>query len=185
MRSICAIVVRPVSAIAAFELAAQDLDDVLDSRAAVHREAVEIGAPDQDRAGAARQRLEHVTAAPNAAIHEHGNAPGHAIRHTGQRVDRRRHAVERAPAMIGHDDGVGAGTHRLFRVVGMQDALQDDWQLRDRAKPFEVLPGERSAPNRDRLTWPRPGARFGTCGSGRVRSVSDCRLDRSRAYITG
>ena len=115
--------------------------------AAVHREAVEIGAPDQDRVGAAGQRLEHVAAAANAAIHEHGHAPGHAIRHAGQRVDRRRDAVERAPAVIGHDDGVGAGLDRLFRVVGMHDALQDDRQLRHRAKPFEVLPGERSAPN--------------------------------------
>ena len=52
------------------DAAAQDVEDVLDPGLAVGGQAPQVGAPDQHRPGAERERLDDVGAAPDAAVEE-------------------------------------------------------------------------------------------------------------------
>src|SRR3546814_11278190 len=52
-------------------------------------------------------------------------------------------SVELAPAMVGHDDAVGADRRRLARILGVQYALDDERAVPRGANPVEILPLDR------------------------------------------
>src|SRR5262245_47495607 len=86
------------------ELVAQNVDDALHSRRAVDGQAPQIGTPDQDRAGAERDRLDDVRPPANAAVEEEHHAPLNGLGDGRQRLDRRRRGVEVAATVVGDDD---------------------------------------------------------------------------------
>ncbi len=53
------------------DAAAQDVEDVLDPSLAIGGETPEVGAADHDGAGAERERLGDIAAAPDSAVEEH------------------------------------------------------------------------------------------------------------------
>src|SRR3546814_13837231 len=52
-------------------------------------------------------------------------------------------SVELAPAMVRHDDAVGADRRRLARILGVQYALDDERAVPRGANPVEILPLDR------------------------------------------
>ena len=66
-----------------------------------------------------------------------------ALRDRRQRRDRRRRAVELAPAMVRHDDGVGAELDRGLGVFDVENALDDELARPDFLDPFDVFPVQR------------------------------------------
>ena len=71
---------------------------------AVDGEAPERGAADEDGAGAERERLDDVRAAPDAAVDEHLEPAVDRLDHLGERVRRRGDAVELPAAVVRDHD---------------------------------------------------------------------------------
>ena len=90
---------------------------------------------------AERQRLEHVGAAPDAAVQHHRHAAGFG-RDLGQRAQRGHGVVELAAAMIGDDHAVDAGLARDPRVRRRDQALDHELALPALADQLDMLPGE-------------------------------------------
>lgn len=85
-----------------------------------------------------RQRLKHICAAADPAVHMHGDPArrgSHALR---QRVERSRDAVELAPAVVRHDDARGAVVHGQLRVFAREHAFDPDWERCDAAQPRQI-----------------------------------------------
>src|SRR5262249_47547606 len=57
------------------ELVAEDVDDALHTRCAVDGQPPQVGTPDQDSAGAERDRLDDVRPAADAAVEKQRHAP--------------------------------------------------------------------------------------------------------------
>jgi hypothetical protein len=92
------------------------------------------------------ERLEHVTAAANAAVEQHGYLPADGVDTLGQRHERRHSAVVSASAVVRHDDGVRAILHSRLSILAVENTLDDDGELGGAAEPIDVLPGRRAAP---------------------------------------
>ena len=74
-----------------------------------------------------------------------GTRPSTASAIAGQRVERRDRAVDLAAAVVGDEIAIQPRVDRAARVVGVEDALEHDRQLRALAQEGEVVPGERRA----------------------------------------
>ena len=74
------------------------------ARLAVDGEPPERRAAGEHGARAERERLDDVGAAADAAVDQHLDAAVDRLDHLGQRVDRRRDAVELAAAVVRDDD---------------------------------------------------------------------------------
>ena len=106
------------------------------------------------------------TSAPraDAAVEQHGELVADRVDDARQRVERGDRAVDLAAAVVGDDDAVDAARRRArARVVGVQDALEDDRQPRLLAQPRQVVPrqrrvGELADPVADRGAWDPPRA---------------------------
>ena len=97
--------------------------DVLDAGLAVGGQAPQVRAPDHHRAGAERERLDDVAAAPDAAVEQDLDLSPTASTIAGSaRIDGRR-AVEVVAAVVGDRDRVGADLDRAPGVVGVHHAL--------------------------------------------------------------
>ena len=105
--------------------------------------------------------------------------------HLGQRVDRRRDAVELAAAVVRDDDRGGAVLAREPRVLGGERPLQDDGQTGER---------RRSARRRAHVTDGEIGSSAVTASGRRCRApsrpsscwiVKPVRRSRSRRPSTG
>ena len=96
---------------------------------------------DEHRPRAERKRAQDVDAAANAAVEEDLGTSVDGLDDLRQRVDRRRHAVELTPAVIGHDDGRRAVLDGEPRIFARQHALEHDRQPVPR-EPLEVAPAD-------------------------------------------
>src|SRR5260370_27883262 len=105
------------------QVGAQDLEHARDTRLTRGRESIRIGAAQEHRARAEADRLEDVTAAPHAAIHQHLHLTVHGGRDFGQGAERRRSAVQLPPAVVRDDDGSRAAVDRAAGVLAGQDPL--------------------------------------------------------------
>ena len=76
-------------------------------------------APNQYRIRAQGHCLEYVRTTTDAAVEEYGHMVAHGIHHARQGIDRGNAAIDLAPAMVGHDHAVHAGTARGQRVFGV------------------------------------------------------------------
>ena len=109
----------------------------------VVRQSPEHGPADEDHLGAERQRLEHVSASPHAAVHEDGQPASQRLDHRLQRVHGGQTAVQLSAAVVGDDDAAGAVFGGQQGVLGSHDALDEHRQSRDAAQPAEVGPCQR------------------------------------------
>src|SRR5690606_29230981 len=75
-------------------------------------EGIEVEAPARDRLGAEAERLQHVTAAPYAAIQDHFDPIADCVDDLGKLVEGGAAAVELAPAVVGDHDRVAAHVGR-------------------------------------------------------------------------
>ena len=66
--------------------------------------------------------------------------PFDGVEHFRQRAKTRGHAIELPPAMIRHDDRVGACIDRAARIVAGVHALDDDRTFPRVAHPAKILP---------------------------------------------
>src|SRR5205814_7397459 len=60
----------------------------------------------------------------------------------GQNAQSRRHAVELAAAVIGHNQCIRSDIHCSASVLRRMDAFDDDWAIPCLTNPFEVIPGD-------------------------------------------
>src|SRR6267378_4311817 len=125
------------------ELAADDFQHARHAFLSHRAQAIEKGAADEGAARAERKRLEHVLAGADAAVEQHLDAAAHRFDHLGQRADRGRGAVELPAAMVGDHDRVGAARGGDLRVLGVEDAFQDQLAAPPVLHPLDVLPAER------------------------------------------
>ena len=126
------------------DLFVQERDRACDECFAADRRRVDERPADEGEAGAEGERLEHVGAAPKAAVEQHRRLPADgddALEH----VQGRDGAVELPAAVVGDDDGVGAGGAGACRVVGVQQALQYQVAFPEASDALEVGPGEVAA----------------------------------------
>ena len=85
-----------------FEFALQDFEHAIDASLAERTESPEEGTSDAHGLGAERQRLEHVGASTDAAIHEHRHPSADFRDHLGECFDGRTTRFGRPSAVIGH-----------------------------------------------------------------------------------
>jgi hypothetical protein len=128
------------------ELPAQDLDDAAHTSASGDAQGVTVRAPDQHRGRAERQRLHHVGATLDAAVDEQRNPSLHPIGHVHQGIDRGRRGIQVSPAVIRDDDPPGSRLNRALGIVRIEDSLDHQRELGERAQRFDVLPGCHDAP---------------------------------------
>ena len=100
---------------------------------AVVRQSPEHGPADEHHTGAERQRLEHVGAAPHAAVHEYGQPAGQRGNDGLQRVHGGQTAVQLSAAVVGDDDAAGAVLGGQQGVLWRHDALHQQRHLGDAA----------------------------------------------------
>ena len=74
---------------------------------------------------AEREHANDVEAGANAAVGKHGHAVADRVGDRRQRASGRRHAVELAAAVVGDDDAVGAESAAATRILGVENALDD------------------------------------------------------------
>ena len=113
-------------------------------RLAARREAPERRPADEHRVGAERQGDRDVGAAADAAVDQHRGAAGDRVDDLRQGVGGGRRAVELAAAVVGDDDAGGAVLDRERRVLGGQDALDQDRQRALGGERREVAPSRAS-----------------------------------------
>src|SRR5205814_3761108 len=87
--------------------------------------------------------LEHVLAAADPAVEPDFSSILDDFNNLRERTDRRDGAVELPPAMVGDDDRVDAQARGDLRVLGVEDALEDQLAAPELLHPLDVLPGER------------------------------------------
>lgn len=108
----------------------------------VERETPEHGPADESGVRAQSQRLEHIGAAPDAAIDEDGNPIVYCIDDIGQGVERGDGGVELSPAVVGNDQGASAEVESSPRISRVGDTLEDQGQPGAGGEPFERSPVE-------------------------------------------
>ena len=155
---------------------AEDLQHVRDAGLAVRGQAPEVGAADHHRAGAERERLDHVAAAAHAAVEHHLDLVADRLgdRPAASRIVAGR-AVEVVAAVVGDRDRGDAGVDRAARVVDAGDALEHERPApRARAArrgPPRSAAGSSSTRRRRRrrsALGARAPAMFGVVRSGRM-----------------
>ncbi len=119
-------------------------------------EAEDVGAADQARARAERERAHEVLPGADAAVEHHLDVGADRIDDLRQRRDRGRRAVELTAAVVGDHDRARAGLGREPRVLDIEHALEDELARPQAPDPLDVLPGERRIelrrdPRRQRL----------------------------------
>ena len=135
-------------------LGEQALEHVLGAGGAGERDAPAVGPADADRRRTEGERLDHVDAGADAGVEQHRHPLGSGD-DAGEEVDRR--GAGRLPAtMVGAVDAVDAAVPGAAYVVGVADALEQQWQLGEAAQPRQVVPGERRVAEAH-----RPGDRRG------------------------
>src|SRR3546814_4684418 len=87
-----------------------------------------------------RDRLEHVGAAPHAAIEDHLSAALQALHHRRKHLHWGDGRIELPTAMVGEDDGTGAVVARLERIFRTKDTLDRKRSAPVARHPFKVLP---------------------------------------------
>ena len=112
-------------------------------------EAEDRRAAGEHRARPERERLGDVGAAPDAAVEVDLGAACDRVDHLRQRVERGGSAVELAAAVVRDDDRRRAVLDRELGVLGGDDALQHDGQLRLARDPLEVAPRDRGVEQRE------------------------------------
>ena len=117
------------------ELGVQNVDNFLDARLPEGRKPPNVRAPDAHRPRAERQGLIHIGAAPDPAVHRHGDASGDSIHHFGQTLDRRAVSLGGAAA----EGCVDHGVERQRRGVG--DDRQHVVDLDAKAAELGIVPG--------------------------------------------
>ena len=124
------------------DLVLEELEHVARALLAAGGEPPERGPPDQHGLRAERERLDHVGSPADAAVEEDLGAPGRRLHDLGQRVEGRGDPVELAPAVVGDDDPRAAVLAGEQRVLGGEDALDQERERALLAQPLEVAPGE-------------------------------------------
>ena len=81
-------------------------------------------------------------AAAYSAVQQHFHATTDRVDDVRQRADRRDRGVELTAAVVRHDDAGHSVVDRAGGVVASYDALEEDRELRDRAQPIHVTPGQ-------------------------------------------
>src|SRR5580704_4508519 len=125
------------------DLAAEDVDCLLDPGQPARHRAVKRRAAKEAEFRAEAARDQYVGTAPDAAVEHHRHAVADRGLDRRQHLERGRRLVELPPPMVRHDDPVAAdlgGAHRVGRV---QDALDDQGAREEAAVAFEVAPGLR------------------------------------------
>ena len=98
--------VTPISFMPRTISASSMAERALDPSLAGGGERVKVEPPARDRRGAEAERLEHVRAAPNAAVEDHFHPVADRVDDLGELVERRAAAVELAAAVVGDHDRV-------------------------------------------------------------------------------
>ncbi len=89
-------------------------------------ESVGVGAPDEHGARTQTERFDDVAAAADSAVQKDLRASADGVDDLGQCAQRRSDRVELPAAVIGDDDGIGAGVNGAARVLRGQNAFDDD-----------------------------------------------------------
>jgi hypothetical protein len=127
------------------------------------------GRPTPDCVGAQRERLGDVGAAAHARVEHDRQVVADGVDDRRQRVERPDRAVDLPAAVVGDTMPVDAVLARRARVVGMQDPLEQDRQLRRLAQEPQVVPGHRRVENTP-TNWP-------TAACGRPRALLERRAE--------
>src|SRR6202043_68215 len=90
------------------KLVSQNAHDLRDSAGTPHCQSPYVRPSDQHRARAQSEGLQHVGAAANAPVEQHGYAPVDGFGHAGQRLNRGGQGIKVTPAVIGNDDACRA-----------------------------------------------------------------------------
>src|ERR671924_26722 len=133
------------------DLLAEELEHVPGSLLAAGCESPDDGAAGEDGAGAERERLDRVCPSPDAAVEVDLDAAADRLCDLRQGVERRGHAVELPPPVVRDDDGRGAVLACKPRVLGGEDALDDDREPRRGREPLHVVPADGRAEEREVL----------------------------------
>ena len=100
-----------------------------------------IGPADQCGPGPEGQGLQHIGAAADAAIDQHGQVLPDSIDDAWQHLCRGGNGVERAAAVVGDDEGIDVQAQSLSGVGRVQHALEDHGQMCLGLQPGDVIPG--------------------------------------------
>ena len=125
------------------ELLLDQLERERDAALAERAQPVGVGAADHHGARAERERPQHVLPAADAAVEPHFDLAVHRLHNLRQRPDRRDRAVELAAAVVGDHDRVGPRLRRELRVLGVEDALDDQLAAPELLHPLHVFPRQR------------------------------------------
>ncbi|KAI1693397.1 araC-binding-like domain-containing protein [Ditylenchus destructor] len=155
----------------AHQLVGQDLQHGRCALLPAHRQAVERGPTHEHCRGAQGQGLRDVAAAPDSAVHEHGDAPGDRTCDARQRGDRRGRRIVLAAAMVRHDQAVDAVVERHACIVRMEHALEKQRPLPHSTKPRQRFPDERPV---------HRARQQGRLHAGRTRAAAGGRQARCR-----
>ena len=126
----------------AFNVGAEDFEGAEGAGIAGRGHAVGVSAADEDTAGAEADGFDDVTAAANAAIHQHFGAAVDGGDDFRKRADGGIDGIELAATMIGDNDCCGAFIRGAARVVSREQAFHDDWAGPDFSNPDQVVPGD-------------------------------------------
>ena len=126
----------------AVEVGAEDFDGAIDAGFSGSGEAVGVGAAAEHGASAERERLDDVGATANASVHEDFSLAVDGRDDFRQDAQGRGSAIELSAAVIGDGDGSCAFIDGAARVIGGQNALDDDRTAPEFANPGEIAPGD-------------------------------------------
>jgi hypothetical protein len=98
------------------------------------------GASDHHGLGSQPDRLQHIGAAPDPAVHQYRGSALDRIHDLDQRVQGRRRPVKLSPAVIGDHDAVDPMIHRDSGVLRRKDALDQERHWSDIADPCQIIP---------------------------------------------
>ena len=87
--------------------------------------------------------LDEIAAAAKAAVDDHRHVGPHRLAHRGQHLDRGRHGIELAPAVVAHHHAIRPGVARAQCVLGHQDALHQQLARPQCTQPAHIVPGQR------------------------------------------
>ena len=134
--------VQPVSAIATRISASISLSDVRDARSSVRCERIGPGAAEQDEVGAKREHPNDVETERTPPSARTGMRPCNRVGNSGQGAGA---STTLRRAVVRHDwkrQSRPLRSGRGARVLGIKDALDDEWAVPMRANPFDVLPAD-------------------------------------------